>query len=190
MKKENVWKPLTNNQFEQVKNKHALVDLFLATGARIAEVNYLINNWKNEDAIAIPKKGTGGTKCIIYLSKYAMELLPKVQASYKGYTEKTIYLKVCEFGENFGLDIHPHMLRATFASQLIQNGVDLVRIQTLMNHSDISTTSKYIVFDERNLRAATECMFNPDYHLDGMTIDELKQEVIKLRVRLNRKENK
>lgn len=105
---------------------------------------------------------------------------------YKGVSAKTIYREVVRLLKDEGIDGHPHMLRATFASQLAQNCVDLVRIQTLMNHSDISTTARYIAFDERNLRVATEVMFNPEYNLDGMTIDEMKKEILTLRARLNR----
>lgn len=187
MKKQNVYRPLTNEQLLQVKTKHPLVDLFLATGARIAEVHYLINHYEAKaDTVFVPKKGTNGTKCPIYLSEHAQAILPQCVLIYKGVSEKTLYRSVVNFGNSVGIPMHPHMLRATFASQLAQSKVDIVRIQTLMNHNDISTTSQYIVFDERNLRAASEVMFNPKYNLDGKTIDELKSELLELRAINNR----
>lgn len=62
-----------------------------------------------------------------------------------------------KYGVAIGLDIHPHALRHTFATQYLEaNNNDLVGLAQLLGHENIQTTSRYTQRGESQLSAASE----------------------------------
>ena len=67
------------------------------------------------------------------------------------YTKKAVQKILGDLGRKIGVDVHPHMLRHSFATHLLESGVDIRYIQTLLGHSDVSTTEIYTKVSSRNL---------------------------------------
>jgi len=68
-------------------------------------------------------------------------------------SRQAVYGIVRTYGARVGLEgLHPHTLRHSFATHLLEGGADLRALQEMLGHSDISTTQVYTHVDRRHIR--------------------------------------
>jgi len=65
---------------------------------------------------------------------------------------------VAELGRRAGVEVTPHMLRHTFAKNLVDAGVTLEKVAMLLGHSSLNTTKIYTIPGEADLQAAVEAL--------------------------------
>ncbi len=59
-----------------------------------------------------------------------------------------------EIQRRTGIRAHAHKFRATFATHMLQRGVDIRTVQELMGHTNIQTTMRYLAITDERLVAA------------------------------------
>ena len=67
-------------------------------------------------------------------------------------SRQAVFTIVRAYGRRVGLELHPHTLRHSFATHLLEGGADLSALQEMMGHADISTTQVYTHVDRRHIR--------------------------------------
>ncbi len=66
-------------------------------------------------------------------------------------TPRAIQYRFKKWGHEHGIDLHPHMLRHSFATHLLESSGNLRAVQDLLGHSDIQTTQIYTHLDFQHL---------------------------------------
>ena len=67
-------------------------------------------------------------------------------------TRQAVFGIVRTYGERAGLQLHPHTLRHSFATHMLQGGSELRALQEMLGHADISTTQVYTHVDRAHVR--------------------------------------
>jgi len=73
-----------------------------------------------------------------------------------GITVSVLQRRLAEIGRRAGVEVHPHTLRHTMAKNLVDAGVGLHEVATLLGHSSLNATRVYITPGERDLERALE----------------------------------
>ncbi len=154
---------LSGTRYKYCLRDVAVVELFFATGARVYEISNIRNDSINLNSGLIRIMGKGGKERYIQISNEAvLEILRKYYAENEKeikkngyffvnnrgnrYTEQSIRLMLRKYTKKAGIEtkITPHMFRHSFATYLIEEGVDVSCVQQILGHSSIKTTQIYI----------------------------------------------
>jgi integrase/recombinase XerD len=67
-------------------------------------------------------------------------------------TQQWVRAIINKYGALIDRDIHPHTFRHSFAINSVRHGVDIRRLQQVLGHSNINTTTIYLKFNDHDLQ--------------------------------------
>ncbi|TDU81641.1 integrase/recombinase XerD [Prosthecobacter fusiformis] len=155
------------------RRDRAILELFYASGLRLSElISARLENLSLEEGwIRVTGKGAKTRLCPVggaakesieaYLQHARPLLVKKKTQSHLflsqlggSLTRERVWQIVKKRAQQAGLGdhIHPHLLRHSFATHLLNNGADLRVIQEMLGHADIATTQIYTHVDQKRLK--------------------------------------
>ncbi len=148
----------------------AIFELFYSSGLRLSELTGLaVDDINAADAVVrVTGKGAKtrvvpvGSRALaalrVWLKARALLVRPGetalfVNAAGKRVSPRSVQLRMKQWALKLGLpaELHPHMLRHSFASHLLQSSGDLRAVQEMLGHASISTTQVYTHLDFQTL---------------------------------------
>lgn len=166
------------------KRDQAILELLYSSGMRASEIVSLKRNQIDFRQRVIRVFGKGKKERIVPFSSqaekamkdYQNDLRPTLLSSNKGAIKPDNYflnahgkpltvrgleyiLTALEEKTGIYLGLHPHELRHTFATHLLENGADLRLIQELLGHETINTTQVYTHVTQKGMREQYESHF-------------------------------
>jgi integrase/recombinase XerD len=149
----------------------AMLELLYASGLRVSELTGLTLDQLFFDEGFVRVTGKGNKTRIVPAGRAAREAVnhwlesgrPKLVSKKTGshvfigvhgarLTTTRIEQIVQERAKAVDLDVHPHLLRHSFATHLLSGGADLRVIQEMLGHADIATTQIYTHVDKARLK--------------------------------------
>jgi site-specific recombinase XerD len=150
---------------------HAILELFFSTGLRLSELcslNRDIDLSKDEFSI----RGKGEKVRVVFLSPAAKEAIQKYlhmrkdmedplfinhsnkKADSMRLTQRSIERSVRRYATIAGISkkVTPHVIRHSFATDLLSNGADIRSVQMMLGHANIATTQIYTHVTDAQLR--------------------------------------
>lgn len=145
----------------------ALLELFYSSGLRLSELCAL--RWRDLDFVAgmVSVLGKGNKQRLVPVGSHARTALLAWREESKGEAAAPVFpgrggapigaravqIRIKQLAGRQGLfkHVHPHMLRHSFASHILESSGDLRGVQELLGHADIATTQIYTHLDFQHL---------------------------------------
>lgn len=144
--------------FSQIRDI-AVFEILFATGLRVSELSHLKLSDFDINTQTISVKGKGDRERLMYINNSAvlesvnnyLSVRPATENDYffinrlgQRLSEQSIRFFIEKLGkEVLNKHVTPHMLRHSFATLLLEEGVDITYIKNFLGHSSISTTQIY-----------------------------------------------
>jgi integrase/recombinase XerC len=148
----------------------AIMELFYSSGLRLGELASLNYGDIHLGLQEVKVLGKGGKERRVPVGKLAMEALalwqthrlllvrndePALFVSNQGkrLSHRSIQARMAKWGQNQALSVpvHPHKLRHSFATHMLESSGDLRAVQELLGHANLSTTQIYTSLDFQHL---------------------------------------
>jgi integrase/recombinase XerD len=165
---------LSKSEIKQLLNSSSnrkstlIISLIYAAGLRVSElVNLKVSDLNFEEKIGNILMGKGRKDRVFNIPSFLEEDLqnevekqnkPEQKYLFSGpngrLSSRNIQKIVKKAAQRAGIkkEVHTHTLRHSFATHLLENGVDIRKIQELLGHSSISTTEIYTHVSTQELR--------------------------------------
>jgi integrase/recombinase XerD len=151
----------------------ALVELLYGAGLRVSEAVGLERGGVDLEQRIVRVVGKGGKERLVPIGRAAVEALrrylargrphldrrhrPELFLNARGgpLTRAGAFLLLRRLAEKAGLEperVHPHLLRHSFATHLLEGGADLRSVQEMLGHADLATTELYTHVSDRRRR--------------------------------------
>lgn len=149
----------------------AMWELFYSSGLRLSELIDLdLEDLDLADGSLVVRRGKGGKSRLLPVGRCAREAMMawlEVRTRFSGADSSALFLsrsgrriaprtvqtRLTRWQKNKGspLTLHPHRLRHSFASHLLESSGDLRAVQELLGHANLSTTQVYTHLDYQHL---------------------------------------
>ncbi len=153
-----------------VRRDRALMELIYSSGLRLAETVALDTDSIDHQDATVRVLGKGSKARVVPVGREALKAVDrwlKVRGQLAALEEKALFVskrggrisprsvqqRMREWGIKQGVEgrVHPHMLRHSFASHILESSGDLRAVQELLGHADIATTQVYTHLDFQHL---------------------------------------
>jgi integrase/recombinase XerC len=148
----------------------AILELFYSSGLRLSELSALdiddidfdsqtlivrLGKGKKSRLLPVGKKALSALRAWLVVRQPTLQTDPALFINHRGnrLSNRGIQFRLSQWCKKKGIaePIHPHMLRHSFASHLLESSRDLRAVQELLGHSNISTTQIYTHLDFQHL---------------------------------------